>query len=149
MADVSKVGMEFAPIVWEVERGKIREFALAIGDTNPIYHDREEARKAGYRDCPAPPTFLTVPMLWSGSMPVMIDALKINFFMVLHGEEEYEYYQDIYPGDVITGTPRVTKMEEKTSKSGSKMDMISVEVVYTNQKNERVARARSLLVERK
>ena len=149
MADVSKVGMEFAPIVWEVERGKIREFALAIGDTNPIYHDRQEARKAGYRDCPAPPTFLTVPMLWSGSMPVMIDALKINFFMVLHGEEEYEYYQDIYPGDVITGTPRVTKMEEKTSKSGSKMDMISVEVVYTNQKNERVARSRSLLVERK
>ena len=149
MADVSKVGMEFAPIVWEGERGKIREFALAIGDTNPIYHDREEARKAGYRDCPAPPTFLTVPMLWSGSMPVMIDALKINFFMVLHGEEEYEYYQDIYPGDVITGTPRVTKMEEKTSKSGSKMDMISVEVVYTNQKNERVARSRSLLVERK
>lgn len=149
MADASKVGMEFAPIVWEVERGKIREFALAIGDTNPIYHDREEARKAGYRDCPAPPTFLTVPMLWSGSMPVMIDALKINFFMVLHGEEEYEYYQDIYPGDVITGTPRVTKMEEKTSKSGSKMDMISVEVVYTNQKNERVARSRSLLVERK
>ena len=55
----------------------------------------------------------------------------------------------IYPGDVITGTPRVTKMEEKTSKSGSKMDMISVEVVYTNQKNERVARSRSLLVERK
>ena len=149
MADASKVGMEFAPIVWEVERGKIREFALAIGDTNPIYHDREEARKAGYRDCPAPPTFLAVPMLWSGSMPVMIDALKINFFMVLHGEEEYEYYQDIYPGDVITGTPRVTKMEEKTSKSGSKMDMISVEVVYTNQKNERVARSRSLLVERK
>lgn len=149
MADISKVGMEFAPIVWEIERGKIREFALAIGDTNPIYHDREEARKAGYRDCPAPPTFLTVPMLWSGSMPVMIDALKINFFMVLHGEEEYEYYQDIYPGDVITGTPRVTKMEEKTSKSGSKMDMISVEVVYTNQKNERVARSRSLLVERK
>ncbi len=149
MADISKVGMEFAPIMWEIERGKIREFALAIGDTNPIYHDREEARKAGYRDCPAPPTFLTVPMLWSGSMPVMIDELKINFFMVLHGEEEYEYYQDIYPGDVITGTPRVTKMEEKTSKSGSKMDMISVEVVYTNQKNERVARSRSLLVERK
>ncbi len=149
MADLSKVGMEFAPIVWEVERGKIREFALAIGDTNPIYHDREEARKAGYRDCPAPPTFLTVPMLWSGSMPVMIDALKINFFMVLHGEEEYEYYGDLYPGDVITGTPRVTKMEEKTSKSGSKMDMITVEVLYTNQMNERVARSRSLLVERK
>mgnify|MGYP001061000731 CR=1 FL=1 len=149
MADLSKVGMEFSPIVWEVERGKIREFAQAMGDLNPIYLDSEAAKKAGYRDCPAPPTFLTVPMLWSGRMPVMINELKINFFMVLHGEEEYEYYGDIYPGDVITGTPRVVKMEEKTSKSGSKMDMISVEVLYTNQRNEKVGRARSLLVERK
>jgi len=82
-------------------------------------------------------------------MPVMINDLKINFFMVLHGEEEYEYYKEIYPGDVITGKPKVVKMEEKTSKSGSKMDMVTVEVVYVNQNNEKVARSRSLLVERK
>jgi acyl dehydratase len=69
--------------------------------------------------------------------------------MVLHGEEEYEYYREIYPGDVITGTPKVVKMEEKTSKSGSKMDMISLEILYTNQNGEKVAKARSLLVERK
>jgi acyl dehydratase len=149
MADLSKVGKEYDPITWEVERGKIREFAMAIGDLNPIYLDRDAAIRAGYRDTPAPPTFLTVPMLWSGKMPMMINDLKINFFMVLHGEEEYEYYQEIYPGDVIKGTPRVTKMEEKTSKSGSKMDMVSLEVVYTNQKNEKVAKSRSLLVERK
>ena len=149
MADHSKVGKEYAPIVWEVERGKIRELAKAIGDPNPIFQDREAAIKEGYRDTPAPATFLTVPMMWSTSMPFVITDLAINFMMVLHGEEEYEYYREIYPGDVITATPKIAAIEEKTSKSGRKMDMVTVELLYTNQRGEKVARARSLLVERK
>jgi acyl dehydratase len=149
MADKSKVGKEYAPIVWEVERGKIREMARAIGDLNPIYVDREAARKEGYRDTPVPPTFLTVPMMWSSSMPVLINDLKINFFMVLHGEEGYEYYQDIYPGDIITGIPKVVSVEEKESKAGKKMDMVTVEILYTNQSGDKVGKARTLLVERK
>ncbi len=100
MADIRRSARSIAPIAWEVERGKIREMARAIGDPNPIYLDREAAIKEGYRDTPAPPTFLTVPMMWCASMPVMINDLKINFFMVLHGEEEYEYYREIYPGDI-------------------------------------------------
>ena len=149
MADHSKIGKEYAPVVWEVERGKIRELAKAIGDPNPIFQDREAAIKEGYRDTPAPATFLTVPMMWSTSMPFVITDLAINFMMVLHGEEEYEYYREIYPGDVITATPKIAAIEEKTSKSGRKMDMVTVELLYTNQRNEKVARARSLLVERK
>lgn len=149
MADHSKVGKEYAPVVWEVERGKIREMAKAIGDPNPIYTSREAAVAEGYADTPAPPTFLTVPMMWSTSMPGVINDLGINFMMVLHGEEEYEYYREIYPGDVISAVPKVASIEEKTSKSGRKMDMVTVELVYTNQKGEKVARARTLLVERK
>ena len=149
MADSTKVGKTYDPIVWEVERGKIREMAKAIGDPNPIYLDKEAAIREGYRDTPVPPTFLTVPMMWSYSMPVLINDLKINFMMVLHGEEEYEYYRDIYPGDTITGIPKVVSVEEKTSKAGKKMDMITVEILYRNQNNEDVARARTLLVERK
>ena len=149
MADLSKAGTEYAPMTWEVERGKIKEMALAIGDPNPVYLDKDAAIQAGYKDTPATPTFLTVPMMWSSQMPAIINDLKINFMMVLHGEEEYEYYKLMYPGDVITGTPKITKMEEKTSKSGSKMDLISMEVLYTNQRGEKVAKARSLLIERK
>ena len=149
MADLSKVGAEYPPIIWEVERGKIRELAKALGDPNPVYLDKEAAITEGYEDTPAPATFPTVPMMWCDKMPAIINDLKINFMMVLHGEEEYEYYQQIYPGDVITGTPKITKMEEKTSKSGSKMDIITLEVFYKNQRGEDVAKARSLIVERK
>lgn len=149
MADNSKIGKEYAPIVWEVERGKIREMAKAIGDPNPIYLDRDAAIKEGYKDTPVPPTFLTVPLMWNSSMPEVINDLKINFLMVLHGEEQYEYYQEIYPGDTITAVPKVLNVEEKTSKTGRKMDMVTLEFLYKNQRGENVARARSLLVERK
>jgi acyl dehydratase len=134
---------------WEVERGKIAEMVKAIGDPNPIYLSKEAAMKEGYRDTPIPPTFLTVPMMWTPSMPGLINDLAINFMMVLHGEEEYEYYQPIYPGDVITGIPKVASIDEKTSKSGSRMDMVNVEILYTNQNGEKVAKARCLMVERK
>ncbi len=149
MADSSKIGKEYAPLVWEVERGKIREMAKAIGDPNPIYQDREAAIREGYKDTPVPPTFLTVPMMWNSSMPAVINDLKINFMMVLHGEEQYEYLKEIYPGDTITATPKVANIEEKTNKSGRKMDMVTLELLYKNQRGEDVARARTLLVERK
>ena len=149
MADSSKIGKEYAPVSWEVERGKIREMAKAIGDPNPIYQDREAAIKEGYKDIPVTPTFLTVPMMFSTSMPTVINDLKINFLMVLHGEEQYEYYQEIYPGDTITAVPKVVNIEEKTNKSGKRMDMVTIELLYKNQRGENVARARSLLVERK
>jgi acyl dehydratase len=149
MADHTKVGKEYAAVTWEVERGKIRELVKAIGDPDPIYVSKEAALKEGYKDSPAPATFLTVPMMWSSSMPGVINDLAINFMMVLHGEEEYEYYQEIYPGDVITATPKVASIEEKTNKSGKKMDMVTIELLYVNQRGEKVAKARSLLVERK
>lgn len=149
MADKSKIGKQYPPIIWEVERGKIRELVRAIGDPNPVYTDKDAALKEGYRDCPAPPTFLTVPAMWAGSMATAVVDLQINFAMVLHGEEEYEYYGEIYPGDVITGAPTVTSIEEKQSKSGRTMDMVNLEVVYTNQRGEKVAKARTLIVERK
>jgi acyl dehydratase len=149
MADHTKVGKEYTAVTWEVERGKIRELVKAIGDPDPIYVSKEAALKEGYKDSPAPATFLTVPMMWSSSMPGVINDLAINFMMVLHGEEEYEYYQEIYPGDVITATPKVASIEEKTNKSGKKMDMVTIELLYVNQRGEKVAKARSLLVERK
>ncbi|MBW2558610.1 MAG: MaoC family dehydratase N-terminal domain-containing protein [Deltaproteobacteria bacterium] len=63
----------------------------------------------------------------------------VNNASVFHGEEEYECYQQIYPGDVITGTPKVVKIGKKESRSGSQVDTITVEVFYKNQRGENVA----------
>ena len=79
MADKSKLGMEFSPYTFEVEKGKIAEFAMAISQkedkdqVNPLYVNREAAQKAGYKDIIAPPTFQTCFPLWAGGglMPLI------------------------------------------------------------------------------
>jgi N-terminal half of MaoC dehydratase len=149
MADATKVGKEYAPLTWEVERGKIREMAKAIGDANPIFSNRDAAIREGYKDCPAPATFLTVPIMWSTCLPEILTDLGINFMRLLHGEESYEYYREIYPGDVITATPKVASIEEKTNKAGKKMDLLTIEMLYTNLRGEKVGKSTSLLIERK
>src|SRR5436309_63808 len=41
----------------EVERGAIRRFAEAIGDSNPVFNSETEARKSRFGGMIAPPTF--------------------------------------------------------------------------------------------
>ena len=147
MADKSAVGKEFPPYTWEVERGKIREMAQAIGDDSPIYTNREAAVKEGYKDVVAPPTFTTVPGHWTGVGVNVLKELGVNYSRVLHGEERYEYYQEIYPGDVLTGRVKILSIESKSGKSGD-MDIVTREFLYTNQRNEPVLKAISVTVER-
>jgi len=148
MADKTKVGKEYPPVLWEVERGKIRELVRAIGDPNPVYTNRDAAIAEGYKDVPASPTFLTVPAMWCNILAIVLLDASVNVAMVLHGEEEYEYLAEIYPGDILTGVSKLVSIEEKVSKSGRMMHMVTIETNYTNQRGEKAAKARTLIVER-
>lgn len=157
MADKSKLGMEFSPYTFEVEKGKIAEFAMAISQkedkdqVNPLYVNREAAQKVGYKDIIAPPTFQTCFPLWAGGglMPV-IQSLGINIFKLLHGEEEYDYLGAIHPGDIMTGKAKVVDMydKEKKDKPGKFMEFTVIETEIRNQRGELVIKSRSTLVER-
>ncbi len=148
MADQSKVGKEYAPFVWEVERGKIRELVSAIGDPNPVYVDRTAAVAEGYRDTPAPPTFATLPFSWNKLIYKVAKDLKMNFARFLHGGEAYEYFGEIYPGDVLTGTMKILSIDEKKGGKRS-MDIVNVVFEYRNQHDELVVRATTTAIERK
>jgi len=52
-----------------VGREKIREFARAVHAENPLHHDVEAARAAGYADVIAPPTFAII--LAQAAVPVL------------------------------------------------------------------------------
>jgi hypothetical protein len=157
MADKSKLGMEFSPYTFAVEKGKIAEFAMAISQkegkdqVNPLYVNREAAQKAGYRDIIAPPTFQTCFPTWAGGgiLPI-IQALGINLFKLLHGEEEYNYLGAIHPGDIMTGRAKVVEMyeKEKKDKPGKFMEFTVIETEIRNQRGELVIKSRSTLVER-
>ena len=157
MADKSKIGTAFEPFVFEVEKGKIMEFALSVfqkegkDQVDQIYVDTKAAKKEGYADIIPPPTFQTCFALWGGGglMP-MITALNINLGRLLHGEEEYEYLAPIHPGDTITCQTMVKDVyeKEKKNKPGKFMEFTVLETEMKNQKGEVVIKARSTLVER-
>lgn len=144
---MARIGYEFAPHRFTVERGKIREFVRAVGDENPVYTDPDTACRAGYPDVIAPPTFLTVMDNWAGpDFETRCRELEIDPLKVLHGEQGYEYFAPIHPGDEIEATARVTDVYEKEGKSGP-MTFIVVEKVY-KRKDQTVAVCRSTTVVR-
>src|SRR6266702_5476368 len=83
MFDTSKIGQSFPPFTIEVERCKIHELALAIGDPNPIYHSREAAQQAGYKDVPLFPTAPTMFGFWGNTkfgsqlMSIGINVMRV------------------------------------------------------------------------
>src|SRR5579883_388752 len=149
MFDKSKIGQSFPPFTIEVERGKIRELAQAIGDDNPIYQSKEAAQAAGYPDVPIYPTTPTTFTFWGNrEMVAQLVSVGINVMRILHGEEEYEYLAPIYPGDVLTGVVRVAEGRSRQGRDGSSMDIVTLEAVYTNQEGYKVLKARQTIVVR-
>ena len=148
MFDKSKVGQTFPPFTIEIERGKIRELALAIGDDNPIYQSKEAAQAAGYHDVPLYPTSPTTFSFWGNKhMVSQLSSLGINLMRILHGEEEYEYLAPIYPGDTLTGVMRLVDAKSRQSQ-GASLDILTLEVDYTNQHDKLVLKARQVAIVR-
>lgn len=148
MTNGNEIGREYPPVVWEVQRCKIREMALAIGDDNTIYHNANAAETNGYKDIPPVPTLSRVGNHWGNMEEPIIRDLKMNLKTSVHGEETYEYLRDYYPGDVLTGVTRIADIKEKVNKSGQKMRVIDIETMWRNQNGEDVLKVNSLLIER-
>jgi acyl dehydratase len=132
--DRRALGVESAPISYEVEKGAIRKFAEAIGDEDPIYYDEAAAKAAGFKTVIAPPTFLCT--FRAQELP----DLKITFGRVrLNGGNEYEYYQPIYAGDTITVTAKYADVSERKGRTGN-MVFVITELAFRNQRGELVAK---------
>lgn len=149
MIDQSKVGQSFPPFNIVVERGKIHELALALGDSNPIYHSKEAAQAAGYTDVPLFPTFPTVLTFWGNThMMENMGSLGIDVKRVLHGEEEFEYLAPIAPGDTLTGVMTLVNAITKKGQGGTSMDIFTLEMRYTNQNDTPVLRVHEVVIVR-
>ena len=143
--DQNAAGKTFPPYEFRVERGKIGEFADAIGDPNPVYRDPEAARKAGFPGIPAPPTLLRTFLY---ETPDSKNALGVkDWSYIVHGEQEFEYLAPIVAGDVLTAQDRIVSVTEKESRRAGKLQIGVIETRFVNQRGETVQIARRALVE--
>ena len=81
MLNDSCVGEALTCYSVEVEKGRLRLFAKAIGQTDRVHFDEPAARAAGYRSLPLPPTFLfnrTMLALYAGASGDLGDRLTCS-----------------------------------------------------------------------
>jgi acyl dehydratase len=144
MADRGIVGKTYPPFTVRVEYGKIREFAEALRDENPLYRDEEAARRSAFGGIIAPPT-LSRNFWWEGAQ--VHHDLGFDWRYVLHGEQEFEYHQPIRAGDLLTAQVKIADRYEKAGKRGGKMTFAVIETEYRNGKGETVLVGRRTLIQ--
>ena len=108
------IGHACPPFTVEVEKGAIRRFAEALGDRNPIRHDEDAARAAGYAGLVASPTFpasFRVP----GDPPWM---LRLDRSRIRAGEQGFRLHRPILAGDRLVCRLTLTAVEAKEGRSG-------------------------------
>ncbi|HEU4658424.1 MAG TPA: MaoC family dehydratase N-terminal domain-containing protein [Capillimicrobium sp.] len=107
------IGKTYPPTTYAVGREKIREYAHAVGETNPLHLDVEAARAAGFADVVAPPMFAVVYSA-PAVMPVLFDPeVGMDFARMVHGGQEFTWGELVVAGDEITTTVSVRDIHER------------------------------------
>jgi acyl dehydratase len=133
MAATEVIGKTYEPSSYAVGREKIREYASAVGETNPLHLELEAARAAGYSDLVAPPMFAVV-YASRAVMPGIFDPeVGINFAMMVHAGQEFVWGPVVVAGDEITSTASVKDISERGG-----MKFYVFETVSENQRGETV-----------
>ncbi len=120
------IGKSYAPFEYEVGREKIREYAHAVGETNPVHFDPQAAREAGFRAVVAPPMFAVVYCGGAMASALLDPAVGMNFAMVVHGGQEFAWSDLVYAGDTITTTASVRDISARDSLKFFVFDSVSV-----------------------
>ena len=145
--NTSVKGKEYPPYTVTVERGRIKDFARAIGDTNPFHLDDRIGAASGWGDIVAPPTFPITFRDETADTGVFLKDLGVDISRILHGEQEFELHRPITPGETLLCRPKVVDIYEKSGKSGP-MAFVVRETSVTDKENELVATLRGVTVVR-
>ena len=112
-ADSSSIGLTSEAQVLEVSRSRLRFFANATGQKDPVYSDLDAAQAAGHRDLPVPPTFFFGIEMEASDPFAWISDLGIDLRTVLHGEQEFVYHRLAFADDVLTARSEIRNVYEK------------------------------------
>ena len=143
MIDPKFIGYTSPSFTADVERGRLRFFAKAIGETDPLYSDEDTARRAGHPDLPVPPTFFFCLEMDRPDPYGWFDDLGIELPKALHGEQGFIYHRLAYAGDRLRYDSTVVDIYDK---KGGLLEFIVQDNLITNQRDERVAEFRRTVV---
>lgn len=149
------IGKEGAYTDHEVTAAGIRAYARAVGYTDPVFFDRAEAQRRGYRDLPAPPGFLGFPLYsptrsdpyltWpydpNASINHPYNPIASPHTHLLGGGTEIEYLDwDVCAGDVLTSATKLESVTERYSHTLGGLMLLPTTVTTFTKAGRPVAR---------
>ena len=145
MLNRALIGKKYPPVLFNVEKQRLKFFAKATGQTDPLYFDEAYAVDQGHPSLLAPPTFLTTVALEQEKPYQFLEDLNIKMERLLHARQMYSYHAPVFAGDTITMDSKIVNMYDK--KEGT-LQFVVIESQFTNQKQNKVVEALSTLVVR-
>jgi acyl dehydratase len=129
------IGKQWPEASFEVDAARIEQYASAVGEQNPVYHDPEAAKAAGFRGQVAPPMFCVVYSAPALGPAIMDPDVGINLPAMVHGGQEFEWGEPVCAGDRITTVATCKEIYEKDGRG-----FYVFESVSTNQDGEETVR---------
>jgi acyl dehydratase len=129
------IGKQWPPVSFDIEADRIDQYATAIGEENPVYHDAGAAREAGFRDLVAPPMFCVVYSATAMGPAILDPEIGMNFATMVHGGQEFEWGEPVCAGDAISTTVSCKDISERNG-----MGFYVFESVSTNQDGQETVR---------
>lgn len=145
MIDRQHIGATFEPFAVDVERSRLRFFAKATGQTDPVYTDLEAARAAGHPDLPVPPTFLFCLEMESPNPAAIRERLGLDIGRILHGEQGFRFHRMVHAGERLNFRQRIDDIYEK---KGGALEFIVRMTEVTDAAGLPVAHLRAVTVYR-
>jgi len=143
MIDRQYIGHTLPPFQVTVEPGRLRFFAKATGQADPVYTDEAAAKAAGHPGLPVPPTFLFCLEMEAPNPAAIRELLGMDYRKLLHGEQGFTYHAPAYAGDTLTFSQRIADIYDK--KNGA-LEFVVRQTRVANQQGELVAELRCVTV---
>jgi acyl dehydratase len=147
--DQRHLGRRYGPFQFTVGLEHLRDFAAAVGggvpgrvfagapgDAHPWTWDAEAAAASPYGSIIATPGFAAVFAIQPFSAACSDPALGLDVLRLLHGAQELELLGVVRPGDLLTTTGEITRLQERGN-----LDVLEVTTDTVNQRGEPVVRA--------
>jgi hypothetical protein len=126
----------------EIERGAVRRFAEAVGESNPIYFDADAAKAQGYRDMVAP---LAFPFSLRSSLG--LQEVAPSHRTVLSSDQQIESFETICAGDRILVSSRIAELTQRPGNTGP-LEFAVIEEEGRSPEGKLIYRTRRTLIVR-
>ncbi|MGW0035159.1 FAS1-like dehydratase domain-containing protein [Gordonia sp. NPDC003376] len=134
-------------VSFEVEAGKVREFARATHAADPVHTDADAARAAGLTAVAATPTHVVVAG-HHRDQKQFVETLGLAIERVVVGSVEWDYARPLLAGDRLTGARRVVDDATRVGKRGGTMRLVTLETAWVDAAGDVAVTQREVLIER-